>query len=155
MSERTENVQPLRTDEEINNMILALRRGNGAYPKRPEIAERDVLLFLIGINTGLRVSDIIKLKVEDVSKDHFIIREGKTKKQREINVSMLRKEIDDYIQGKPKEEYLFKSQKGGHITTTQVYRILAGARSEEHTSELQSRGQLVCRLLLEKKKKIE
>src|SRR5207253_8543845 len=30
----------------------------------------------------------------------------------------------------------------------------AGARSEEHTSELQSRGHLVCRLLLEKKNKI-
>src|SRR5437660_3531725 len=29
----------------------------------------------------------------------------------------------------------------------------AGVRSEEHTSELQSRGHLVCRLLLEKKKK--
>src|SRR5439155_11070113 len=29
----------------------------------------------------------------------------------------------------------------------------AWARSEEHTSELQSRGQLVCRLLLEKKKR--
>src|SRR5437870_2279076 len=28
----------------------------------------------------------------------------------------------------------------------------AGQRSEEHTSELQSRGHLVCRLLLEKKK---
>src|SRR5690625_7065791 len=28
-------------------------------------------------------------------------------------------------------------------------------RSEEHTSELQSRGHLVCRLLLEKKKKIK
>src|SRR5437660_8216579 len=28
------------------------------------------------------------------------------------------------------------------------------SRSEEHTSELQSRGHLVCRLLLEKKKKI-
>src|SRR5215813_4775093 len=28
-----------------------------------------------------------------------------------------------------------------------------GARSEEHTSELQSRPHLVCRLLLEKKKK--
>src|SRR5437870_6680874 len=27
-----------------------------------------------------------------------------------------------------------------------------GSRSEEHTSELQSRGHLVCRLLLEKKK---
>src|SRR2546429_8274535 len=30
-----------------------------------------------------------------------------------------------------------------------------GPRSEEHTSELQSRLHLVCRLLLEKKKKIE
>src|SRR3989442_9654506 len=33
--------------------------------------------------------------------------------------------------------------------------LLAGKRSEEHTSELQSRPHLVCRLLLEKKKKIQ
>src|SRR5216683_4923699 len=32
---------------------------------------------------------------------------------------------------------------------------LSGNRSEEHTSELQSRSDLVCRLLLEKKKKKE
>src|SRR2546430_6019467 len=32
-------------------------------------------------------------------------------------------------------------------------RIGAGPRSEEHTSELQSQSNLVCRLLLEKKKK--
>src|SRR3989449_4809464 len=31
--------------------------------------------------------------------------------------------------------------------------VIAGHRSEEHTSELQSRLHLVCRLLLEKKKK--
>src|SRR5690625_6729512 len=31
--------------------------------------------------------------------------------------------------------------------------VIPGGRSEEHTSELQSRGHLVCRLLLEKKKK--
>src|SRR5690625_1281943 len=31
-------------------------------------------------------------------------------------------------------------------------KMLIGIRSEEHTSELQSRGHLVCRLLLEKKK---
>src|SRR5438067_12402168 len=34
-----------------------------------------------------------------------------------------------------------------------VRRILRFVRSEEHTSELQSRFDLVCRLLLEKKKK--
>src|SRR5439155_19927884 len=35
-----------------------------------------------------------------------------------------------------------------------VGRPCAVGRSEEHTSELQSRGHLVCRLLLEKKKKL-
>src|SRR3712207_8796281 len=35
----------------------------------------------------------------------------------------------------------------------EVNPAIRGARSEEHTSELQSRQYLVCRLLLEKKKK--
>src|SRR3712207_9246008 len=41
-----------------------------------------------------------------------------------------------------------------HLSTTKRYRVAppALARSEEHTSELQSRQYLVCRLLLEKKK---
>src|SRR5688572_18393370 len=37
--------------------------------------------------------------------------------------------------------------------TETVYGLGAHARSEEHTSELQSQSNLVCRLLLEKKKK--
>src|SRR5690349_23208399 len=36
-----------------------------------------------------------------------------------------------------------------------VVPVRNGFRSEEHTSELQSRRDLVCRLLLEKKKKIK
>src|SRR2546427_4281733 len=35
----------------------------------------------------------------------------------------------------------------------QTVRLLRAKRSEEHTSELQSQSNLVCRLLLEKKKK--
>src|SRR2546421_11566730 len=38
------------------------------------------------------------------------------------------------------------------ITTTIMTTITNSSRSEEHTSELQSRSDLVCRLLLEKKK---
>src|SRR2546421_9504421 len=41
---------------------------------------------------------------------------------------------------------------GERITVTAI-NVLAIFRSEEHTSELQSRSDLVCRLLLEKKKK--
>src|SRR5690625_5408992 len=36
---------------------------------------------------------------------------------------------------------------------TQILQEVVVTRSEEHTSELQSRGHLVCRLLLEKKNK--
>src|SRR3712207_8717284 len=43
-------------------------------------------------------------------------------------------------------ESLFAAIDGLHIT------YVVGVRSEEHTSELQSRQYLVCRLLLEKKK---
>src|SRR5439155_25730597 len=38
------------------------------------------------------------------------------------------------------------------VNTRSIGSRIASARSEEHTSELQSRGHLVCRLLLEKKK---
>src|SRR6266566_6503323 len=40
-----------------------------------------------------------------------------------------------------------------HPLLQQCYDAASGARSEEHTSELQSPCNLVCRLLLEKKKK--
>src|SRR5690625_7526161 len=48
-------------------------------------------------------------------------------------------------------ERLFSGPDFGRLLSNTL--ILAKSRSEEHTSELQSRGHLVCRLLLEKKKK--
>src|SRR5215475_15371194 len=45
-------------------------------------------------------------------------------------------------------------RRGGDLSGGQQQQLAIGrARSEEHTSELQSREKLVCRLLLEKKKK--
>src|SRR5437870_9671897 len=41
----------------------------------------------------------------------------------------------------------------GHHPLSAAAQLHRAGRSEEHTSELQSRGHLVCRLLLEKKKK--
>src|SRR2546430_12244609 len=41
-----------------------------------------------------------------------------------------------------------------HNATAIMRKPVSDARSEEHTSELQSQSNLVCRLLLEKKKKI-
>src|SRR3712207_7622758 len=41
---------------------------------------------------------------------------------------------------------------GDDVGLGELLELLVGLRSEEHTSELQSRQYLVCRLLLEKKK---
>src|SRR5476649_3000694 len=50
---------------------------------------------------------------------------------------------------------LFRSRHGSRCGRDHDNWLLAaGSRSEEHTSELQSHSDLVCRLLLEKKKKI-
>src|SRR5690625_6162645 len=61
-------------------------------------------------------------------------------------------------------EWIFNKTKPSKASMISIILILAGVlfasdilygsiqRSEEHTSELQSRGHLVCRLLLEKKK---
>src|SRR5260370_2562223 len=49
-------------------------------------------------------------------------------------------------------------RQSGHQLPQAIFRVWpeeVGDRSEEHTSELQSHLNLVCRLLLEKKKKIE
>src|SRR5690606_42026643 len=59
-----------------------------------------------------------------------------------------------YRRGKalaPDEKQLIQKGDKGKITTLRVRTTKDGTRSEEHTSELQSRENLVCRLLLEKK----
>ena len=87
---------------------------------------RDYMLFVLGINTGLRISDILPLKVADVRGSHIIIKEQKTGKSKrfKINVS-LRAELDKYTANMSDEDYLFSSRKGDKpITRVQAYRVL-------------------------------
>lgn len=117
------NVQPLRTKEEISDMIDALGMSLNT-------ADRNVLLFKIGVSTGLRVGDIVKLRVSDVKgKSNFKIREGKTRKERTVHLNAIMADVADYTEGlESNQSYLFASRKGeSHITTTQAYRVLTKA----------------------------
>lgn len=110
------NVQPLRTQQEINDFLFCLRRNKNA--------NRDVFLFLIGINSGLRMSDIVKLKKKDVisSKNPRIV-EQKTGKTRILYLSSLQELIQDYTKDLDPEDYLFPSTKGGHLEVNTVYQM--------------------------------
>lgn len=114
-------MQPLRTKQEIEDMRWALSRYATA---------RDLFMFNFGINTGLRISDIVPLKVIDVKgKSHLIITEHKTGKfKRFLIPKATREAIEDYVRGMDDEDYLFASSKGSsHISTTQAYRSLQKA----------------------------
>ncbi|MDJ0332122.1 tyrosine-type recombinase/integrase [Planococcus sp. S3-L1] len=122
----TVDVQPLRTPQEIAEFRDAIK----VSAKSAAMAARNLLLFNIGINTGLRIGDIVNMRVEDVrGRSSFVTREGKTQKSRIVHLSALMADIADYIDGlEPSQEYLFASRKGGnHISTTQAYRILTAA----------------------------
>lgn len=125
-----EMVQPIREKSKIEEMKRELFK-NGT---------RDYLLFFTGINTGLRISDILKLRVADVKdKTHIIITEEKTNKLKRFKInSGLREELDKYTQGMNDNEYLFRSQKGSNqpITRVQAYRILNDAAKKIGISEI-------------------
>lgn len=119
-------VEPIRDKQKIKSMYYYL---NGKDPKYG-------LLFRFGLNTGLRISDIIPVKIEDVYKskgvfrDHLILNEKKTGKEKKIKINMaLRKAIDSYVRNRDGScsPYLFYSMKGGHITRIQAYRVLKQA----------------------------
>lgn len=110
------DVQPIRSAEKLEDMKWSLKKWCG---------ERDYILFLLGINTGLRVGDILKLKVADVKKKKSVnIYEGKTKKKRNINLTTIYDELQDYI-ATVDSVWLFPSRKGDKpISPTQAYRQL-------------------------------
>ena len=84
-----EYVQPIRDIEKIEEVKSILR----------EHGTRDLLLFCLGINTALRVSDLLKFKVGDVrNKSHIELKEQKTGKlKRFLLKGNLLALIEDYI----------------------------------------------------------
>lgn len=118
--EEMKDVQPIRSYEKINDMKWSLKRFCG---------ERDYFLFLLGINTGLRVSDLLKLKVKDMKKKKKImVKEGKTEKPRIIYLDNIYEELNEYLNTLDPKGWLFPSRKGDkHISRIQAYRQLTKA----------------------------
>ena len=111
-------VEPIRDKDEIIKVKKVLAKKS----------KRDLLLFSLGINSGLRISDILKLKVKDVRNVDFIeIKEQKTQKYKRFPISYAYKRLlNNYINGKSPDEWLFKSKKGNRpITRVQAYRIIS------------------------------
>lgn len=124
-------VEPLRNKKDITDMKKMLKIQGQDSLSTNKVGSRNAMLFDFGINTGLRVSDIVNLKVKTVkNKDRFTIREKKTGKVRTVYIKNIKRELDDYID-KMKlndDDWLFPSRKHGyHVSNSQVYRALVKA----------------------------
>jgi integrase len=91
---------------------------------------RDYFLFLFGINSGLRISDILPLRVMDVKYTNQLkIQEQKTGNVRKIRMTAsLNSEIEKYTAGLADSDYLFPSRKGKKsISRIQAWQLLNDA----------------------------
>lgn len=119
-----EYVQPIRDKKALETMKKILRSSN----------QRDYCLFVLGINSGLRISDLLTLKVSDVYangkiKDRIVIREKKTNKLKDFPLGETsKKALKEYVVTLKPGQALFASRKGYKpITRQQAYRILNDA----------------------------
>lgn len=120
-------VEPIRDKAIIEEIKDYLRSRN----------ERDYMLFVFGINTGLRISDILGLKVKDVAGTHIVMREKKTNKSKRIFINeKLKRELNKFCKGKEGDEFIFLSRertprgKKKPIGRAMAYKILRDAGNE-------------------------
>ncbi|MDQ0228430.1 tyrosine-type recombinase/integrase [Metabacillus niabensis] len=122
-------VQPIRDPEKIEKMKEFLRQEN----------ERNFVMFVLGISTGLRISDILKLKKEDLLQSHINIKETKTTKAKRIKIpGYIKKDIMPYVKKLNDGDYVIKSRQGENraIDRSTAYRILRNAAEHIRLSEI-------------------
>ena len=120
-------VEPIRDKVLLSQILEWLKKKN----------LRDYLMFLIGINTGLRVSDILKLRYKDLNKDNIYITEKKTNKLKEIPVNNVLKEEIKKMNPDYKEQYIFKSRQGNkYITIQRAWQIVKEIEKEFNLKNL-------------------
>ena len=120
-----EFVQPIRDEKKIEAIKRVLKSHS----------LRDYCLFVLGINSGLRISDLLKLTVADVLNtagklnDRITLKEQKTGKSKDFPLGQTTiKALKEYFEIRKDvtgDQTLFPSRKGGKpLSRQQAYRII-------------------------------
>jgi len=128
-------VQPIRDQDVID--------GIKEYLKLRSL--RNYLLFCMGIYSGLRVSDLLALKVGMVRSTHVNMTEKKNSNKKKFIIHpSIREDLDRYIVNKRDDEFIFASRqvktksklKGKPIDRSTAYKILNDAAQQFGLSEI-------------------
>lgn len=124
-------VQPIRDKRKISSM-------------KKHLAGRNKLMFVLGINLGLRISDLLTLRVSNFLDEKGKVRkyvdliEEKTSKKRRMAISpAIKKELKAHGITEYSEAFLFASRKGDKpIGRVQAYRVLNAAAERANIEEM-------------------
>ncbi len=122
-------VEPIKDVNIINNLAEYLKEKN----------IRDYLMFIFGIYSGLRITDILKLKVKDVKGEHISIHEQKTGKEKLFLIHPeIKRVLKEYVKDKKDNDFLFRSRQGNNkpITRARAYDILDKAAQKYNVKNL-------------------
>lgn len=118
-----------------DEVVKLLRLPNGS---RTSLRDRTILELLYA--TGLRVSELIKLKKSDINLEAgFLIASGKRSKERVVPLNTYSKEtITLYLQNeKPVGPFLLPNKRGGMLTRQSIWKIIrkyAAQMEKDHVS---------------------
>lgn len=116
------SVNPIKDMKDINLIKKILSKN-----------KRNYCLFVLGINTNLRASDILNLKIEQVQglkiNDTLQIREQKTKKIRQVTlnksvIDSIHSLVDEHKQNGITKGYLFLGQRGNVLSVPSLTRLV-------------------------------
>lgn len=113
-------VEPIRDIEIVESIAYSLRQSS----------RRNYIMFCIGIYSGLRISDIVVLRVRDVkNKDVIRIVEKKTGNHRVYPVpAPLKRALREYCEGKKPEDYIVPNARTNKpLGRVQAWRIIRKA----------------------------
>lgn len=129
-------VMPIKNIEDIERCKEFLKnRTENAPEKYKKSYAKDLLLFKIGINVGLRINDLLSITWQDIFKPgtrqfniYFVPKEQKTKKVRQIFINdsfkAAVKEYLKYVPGAKLEGYVFTNRQGDRLSDASVDKML-------------------------------
>lgn len=108
-------VEPIRDKRKITAIANILKKQS----------ERNYILFLLGISTGARISDILSLKKRNVSDECISVREKKTRKFNKFYfIPTYRDIILGYVSTLDDNDYLFSTNRQQPMTRQNAYHII-------------------------------
>lgn len=101
--------------------------------EQPSLARRDTAILMLLLHTGLRVNELVALRLDDVQFDHpgthLVVKDGRGGQTRKIPLEgEIRHVLSGYLLVRPKvegEKHLFLSREGRPLSVRSVQRIVS------------------------------